>query len=183
MRFFIAAVTTFLLVSAAHADPSKTDSAIFRIVFATAEPPAVAQRKQLASALVDFWRDFSSKVPRNSPSATEWLLRELNTTDAMRIGRAVATPEYALRELSELADGCLSDSELAQASVGSDPLRELYAWIRVTGCYGNPLATEQRMKTAGLSKGLFDGPLTMAHATALHSFLTGKLANAVVGGK
>ncbi|WP_367570497.1 hypothetical protein [Pseudorhizobium pelagicum] len=167
----------------ARADPMKTDEAIFTLMFQeTREQTGLPteRRKQLADSLVAFWRDFDSKVPRNSPSVAEWLNKELDTTDMGRISRVTSTPEYALRELDQLANACLSDAELVQNSIGNKPLFEMYAWLRLAGCYGNPLGTEQHLKAASLSTGLYDGPLTMAHATAVHSFITGRVGNAIV---
>lgn len=171
---------------AAKAEPMDTDGAVLRMVFKSAREgskPSLADRVQLAGAIAAFWKDFDSKVPRNSPAVAEWLNKELNTTDTARIGRATSTPEYALRELAVLADDCVSDAGLLTRSVGAGALAELYAWIRIVGCYGNPIAVEHHMKAASLSKGLYDGPLTMAHATVVHSFITGRVANAIVEGQ
>ncbi|MDO1580902.1 hypothetical protein [Rhizobium oryzicola] len=169
--------------SIAHADPTKADQAVFRLVYdelreKTGLPSD--RRKQLANAILDFWKDFNMRLPRNSPTISEWLNNELNTTDTSRIGRATSTTEYALRELGTLTDDCISDAELAQKSVGKSALVEMYAWLRVAGCYGNPLGTEHYLKLAKLSQGLYEGPVTMAHAVVLHNFITGRVGNAIL---
>ncbi|MDG4675833.1 hypothetical protein P9A16_32550 [Shinella sp. 838] len=166
----------------ATADLGAEDAEVFRLSYAFTNGRAVdvAFRKELADALYGFWRKFDSSVPRNSPSETEWLLKELDTRDADRLGRAAITPQYALRELATLSEQCLADASLLQSSVGKRPLLEMYAWLRIVGCYNNPAGTEEYLKRAKLSKGLFDGPLTMGHATILHSFITGRLANTII---
>ncbi|WEX75157.1 hypothetical protein PYH37_000522 [Sinorhizobium numidicum] len=66
------------------------------------------QRRQLVEASLAYWKNFDSRVPRNSPADAEWFLSELDTTDTTRIGRAINTPAYALMQLSDL-DCCLVD--------------------------------------------------------------------------
>ncbi|UXS53082.1 hypothetical protein FY148_10675 [Agrobacterium tumefaciens] len=165
------------------AEPMESDAMIFRLIFKEVREQSVLDvkaRTELADAILGFWKDFDSKIPRNSPAVAEWLKKEQSTTDTQRIGRVTATPEYALQELTTLADGCRSDALLLTQSVGKQTVVEMYAWLRIVGCYGNPYATEQHLKTASLSKGLYDGPVTMAHATLLHNFITGQIANALV---
>jgi hypothetical protein len=167
----------------AHADPMASDAAVLRAIFDQSQnqaDPDVSVRSALADAILGFWRDLDSKIPRNSPAVAEWLEKELNTTDMERINRVTSTPEYALQELSTLTDNCLSDSALLKQSIGKTTVSEMYAWMRLSGCYGNPHAIEIHLKTASLSKGLYDGPITMVHATLLHSFIAGRIANSLV---
>ncbi|NKK41688.1 hypothetical protein [Rhizobium leguminosarum] len=167
----------------ARADPMASDSAVLRIIFDQSQnkaDPNVPTRSAIADAVLSFWRDFDSKIPRNSPAVTEWLTKELTTTDMERINRVTSTPEYALQELSTLTDDCLSDAALLKQSIGKTTVSEMYAWMRLSGCYGNPHAIEIHLKTASLSKGLYDGPITMVHANLLHSFIAGRIANSLV---
>ncbi|WP_442162328.1 hypothetical protein [Rhizobium leguminosarum] len=161
----------------------ESDAVVFRIIFNEIRDqpfPDQRVRSKLADAIVSYWQDFDSKIPRNSPAVAEWLQKELKTSDVTRLNRATATLEYALFQLGSSADGCLSDAKLLEQSIGKQPLYEMYAWLRITDCYSNPHAVEIYLKQARLSAGLYDGPITMVHATALHSLISGKIANALV---
>lgn len=165
------------------AAPMESDTIVFRMIFQDFRDqpyPDETTRSHLADAIANFWHDFDSKIPRNSPAIAEWLTKELNTSDLARLNRVTSTEEYALMQLSASTDACLSDSDLLKRSVGQQPLLEMYAWLRMTDCYANPHATETYLKQAKLSAGLYEGPVTMVHATALHSLIAGKIANAIV---
>lgn len=186
MRIILAGAIAIWSSCAASTLAADADTEIFRNITninSRASNPSPEERKKLADSIVVYWQDFDSRVPRNSPAAGDWLIKELSTTDMTRIRRATSTIEYALLKLGDLADGCVSDAKLVQASVGTDPLRELYAWVRLSDCYNDPTDVERHMIKAGVSKDRFEGPLTMAHATMLHRFIAGRIANAVVSGR
>lgn len=183
MNRICATLAACIWATNSFAAPMESDRIVFQMIFQDFRDqlnPDVALRSRLADAIANFWRDFDSKIPRNSPAIAEWLTKELNTSDLARLNRVTSTEEYALMQLSASTDSCLSDSALLKQSVGQQSLMEMYAWLRMTDCYANPHATEIYLKQAKLSAGLYEGPITMVHATALHSLIAGKIANAIV---
>ncbi|HEV7305194.1 hypothetical protein [Ensifer sp.] len=137
------------------------------------------QRKQLAETSLAYWKNFDSRIPRNSPADTAWLRRELDTTDTMRINRAVNSPAYAHEQLGALSTNCISIFESLLNAVGGAKATELYLWLKSTQCYSNT-GTAHYQLLAGLSNGRYDGAFKMQSFTMVLSTITGKLANSII---
>jgi hypothetical protein len=110
----------------------------------------------------------------------DWLKGEFDTNDTDRIGRVIATPEYALWTLSELSSNCVSLFDTLSRSIESNSLFELYAWTKTLSCYDSSSATLEYLRQAGLSNGRADGPFHTMHWSLYHQYVTGELANEIL---
>lgn len=65
-------------------------------------------RLNLAKQAAVYWKNFNSRVPRNSPDDKEWLSQDLFSTDNKRVYLALSSKQYALSKL-DFMGGKLSD--------------------------------------------------------------------------
>ncbi|GLQ53577.1 hypothetical protein GCM10010862_08360 [Devosia nitrariae] len=135
-------------------------------------------RLEFARAALVYWESFDSRIPRNSPSDSEWIKGELDTTDTQRIGRAINTPQYALSQLSARSESCVGSHRLLVDNIGGDMALELYLWLKVSYCYDGE-NIQSHLQRAGLSNGRADGSFNTQGVTMARDYITGKIANSV----
>ncbi|WP_156134173.1 hypothetical protein [Ensifer sp. ZNC0028] len=179
-RFALAFVLTVSMSQPVAASTDEFEKAVFAALHLSEfQRMPAEQRKQLAQASLAYWKSFDSRIPRNSPAETEWLLRELDTTDTTRIGRAINSPAYAQKQLAELSTNCIGIFEKLLIAIGGTKDIELYLWLKSTQCYSNTGVAHYQL-LAGLSNGRYDGAFKMQSFTMVLSTITGKLANTIV---
>jgi hypothetical protein len=95
------------------------------------------QRVAMAEALRDYWADLHDRLPRLSPNELEWLTGELDTTDMVRLGRAMQMREYHLWALGNLADQCTSATDGLLRALNTQTMHEteMLHWTMVANCY------------------------------------------------
>lgn len=180
-KLYMTIILSLTQVSSSFAGIMTSDNNILQIMINQDEYDlSVKSRSRLAGLILEFWKDLDARTPRNSPATVKWLEGELNTKDTVRINRLVSTPEYAIKMVSEEIDACVSDSNLLINSIGTGKSKELYAWLRISGCYGNSHGFEHYLQSANLTKDIFEGPITAVHYNMLRQYITGKIANSVM---
>jgi hypothetical protein len=138
-------------------------------------------RRVLAEAAFEYWQSFDKRIPRNSPAVTEWLTKELSTTDSARLSRVLATPEYAMWSLAQTSEACVARfSSIATAPPNPPALTELYLWTGTLSCYRSPNDLLTYLQQANLSNGRWDGPFSIQHFGFFHDTVTGPLANGII---
>lgn len=97
----IASVSGFLMHPApAVAGTKDLESAIYQVIPFGSEPYVpIETRKEYIAALRSYWQDFDSRVPRLSPSETQWITDEIGA-QGDRLIRALNSKEYALLSLA-----------------------------------------------------------------------------------
>lgn len=172
-------VAALALPSTATASTKELDTAVLRATHYGIQAMPKADRRELATAALAYWKNFDSRIPRNSPTAADWLKKEMSTTDKDRVARVTATPEYALFFLSKKSEGCVTVFDQLVQSLDAIPLRELYLWTKTLGCYNSTSDFLIYLQRAGLSNGEWDGPFSVQHFGLFHDTVTGPLANAI----
>ncbi len=110
-------------------------------------------RVRIAEAIQSYWNDFDTKLPRLSPSETDWLTGELNSQNSDRISRAMQSREYALWVLELTVDGCLEAIQQVIGAQQTEELREteMYHWTAIVDCYiQSSDDTARHLRGAGL---------------------------------
>jgi len=79
----------------ASASTFELDKAVIGATFPKVEDKNA--RKALAVALIAFWQNFNSRIPRISPSEEAWLQGEMASKDGSRIQRAAETRSGRLK--------------------------------------------------------------------------------------
>ncbi|EUB95572.1 hypothetical protein PMI07_002060 [Rhizobium sp. CF080] len=174
------AFALLLVPCATWASTKELDAAVTTATHYGMAPMPRPDRQALSKAGLAYWKSFESRIPRNSPAVTEWLIKELSTTDRARIARALSTPEYALRSLSETAENCAALFGHLVENPAAPALTELYLWTKTLGCYKSPDDLLIYLKQAGLSNGQDDGAFSLQHFGLFHQTITGHLANAII---
>lgn len=158
-------ITIFLLCVSTSAS-AYTDIDIAKRAYAAIPYPEIyapkVQRKEMASAINDYWQDFSSRLPRLSPNELAWIEKELDTTDSIRIGRVVESKEYPLWMLEKIANQCTSSAAGLMAAMNSPDLSEteMFHWTKVANCYhasDGSIAGHLRAAALDLSNDISDG--------------------------
>lgn len=181
MKMLIAvAVVVLILPSTATASTKELDDAVMRTTHFGIQPMPKTDRMLLAKAALEYWKSFDSRIPRNPPSAEEWLKKEMSTIDNVRISSVVATPEYALKSLAETSEDCVRAFDLIVNHPSAQALTELYLWTKTLRCYKSPNDLLIYLKQAGLSDGRWDGVFSIEHFTLFHDTVTGPIANAII---
>ncbi len=67
-----------------------------------------AGRERLVTLLLTYCQEFLSALPTNTPNEAAWLANEMNTSDINKVGRVVATREYARYSLQSTFQGCVN---------------------------------------------------------------------------
>lgn len=137
-------------------------------------------RKALAEAGFAYWENFQSRIPRNSPATTNWLTNEFSGGDIARIGRASATPEYALGQLTRTAEECRTIFSILSKSPELPPLTELFLWTKTLSCYRSPDEIMDYLKRTKLSDGRWGGNFSIQHFIFYHQTITDTLASSLV---
>lgn len=181
MKRLVLVLATVLASSPAWSSTNELDAAVIQAThYARADMPR-EDRRLLANAALAYWDSFDKRIPRNSPAVTEWLTKELSTTDSARLSKVLATPEFALWSLAQTSEDCVASFNLiATAAPNVSALTELYLWTRTLRCYKSPNDLLTYLKQAGLSNGRWDGPFSIQHFGFYHDTVTGSLANGVL---
>jgi hypothetical protein len=136
MKSFLFGCVLALVATKTMASTEELDVAVMRATRYAIESMPSSARHNLIEAALAYWQNFDSRVPRNSPTVSDWLKTELSSTDTNRVGRVLNTPEYAIRQLSELSTQCVTLFQFLKASENGVPLVQLYRWTKVLYCYG-----------------------------------------------
>jgi len=164
---------------AAASSEEKEKAVIAALHLSTFDTMPANERLGLAEAALAYWRDFDSRVPRNTPAEAEWLKGELNTSDSNRITRAINSPAYGLHSLVGFTENCVGIFERLVGTVGRNKTVELYLWLKATQCYSDR-DIPFYLRTTKLSDGKDDGAFKMETFSMMRSAITGKLANALI---
>lgn len=181
MTRLVFALAMSLASSPAWSSTKELDAAVIQAThYARAAMPR-EDRRSLANVGLEYWESFDKRIPRNSPAVTEWLTKELSTTDSARLSKVLATPEFALWSLAQTSEDCVARFKLiATAPPTVSALNELYFWTRTLSCYKSPNDLLIYLKQADLSNGRWDGPFSIQHFGFYHDTITGALANSVI---
>ena len=158
-RVFV--ITTFVALSPLEsiASTKELGSAIYQAIPFGAEPyVSLDVRKDYVSVLLAYWNDFDSRVPRLSPSESDWIQQELGT-QGERLTRATNSREYAIFSLSLDLDNCVSSLKKLEAAF-ANPTKaqtEMFLWLGIVKCYSNMHAILSNLQRADLSNGRSDG--------------------------
>jgi hypothetical protein len=171
----LALAITFAQAHAAP-PPSKPQQSALGVVLA-GDFRSAATRKELATAALDYWRYFDSNVPRNSPDTEKWLQAE-RAASVARLGRAMSSPEFALRELANLSSNCVGHFEKLLTAIGVNKSVELYLWLKAIDCYAN-ISTLYYLRQAGLQNGDNNGAFDMTAFGIMIQTISGDVADGV----
>lgn len=175
------ALSVAMAPTMAFASTEEKLAALTGAVTAPGTEIGVERRREFIDAGVAYWQDFSSRIPRNSPTEAKWVEDEIASGAYDRISRSAGSPQYALKRLVEIAESCVESHGLLQRHVGGEKSDELYLWLKAVPCYeGNEVV--EHLRRAGLSDGTYDGSFKMATFGMISKFITGHLANSVHAG-
>lgn len=174
----IASVAGFLLHPApTEAGTKDLEVAIYQIIPFGGQPyVSIETRKEYVLALKNYWQNFDNRVPRLSPSETQWITEELGA-QGERLTRALNSKEYALFSLSRDIAGCLKSLDRLENAY-AEPSRgqtEMFHWLSVVQCYSDLDGMMQYLRQAGLSNGRFDGPFYAVGASLIMDALLDKV--------
>lgn len=181
-RIFIVAFLLSIPVSALGAT-QELHRAVYAATLPNSDTLDRGQRLLFAEAALDYWTNFDSRIPRNSPETQAWLMGELDTTDSERLTRAVNGPEYALWQLETVGTSCVNVFNLLSRNLSSpvpDVVYELYLWLKSVTCFYETEEILRHLRTAGLSNGRADGEFVLGFFSIFADVITGKLANSVI---
>jgi hypothetical protein len=175
---FAGMATCFALTSVQSiASTKELESAIFKVITFGGEPyVALNTRKAYVSALLAYWNDFDSRVPRLSPSENDWIEQELGA-QGERLTRAINSREYALFSLSLDVDNCLSSLEKLNAAYADSAQArfEMFHWLGMAKCYSNMDTIVSNLRRAELSDGRFDGAFYAVGSSVIMDVLLDKV--------
>lgn len=154
----LAALST-LTPMQALSSTKELESAIYKVIPFGGQPyVALDTRKEYATALLAYWNDFDSRIPRLSPSENEWIKKEMGA-HGERLNRALNTREFALFSLALNVDNCVSSLGKLNAAYedSAKAQTEMFLWLGMARCYSNMDTMMNDLQRAGLSNGKFDG--------------------------
>jgi hypothetical protein len=143
-------------------------------------------RKALAVALLAYWQNFNSRIPRISPTEEAWLQGEFASKDWGRIQRAEETPEGSLHKLGILSDNCVKAFKEVSNLSGSAALneaattKELYAWLKTLHCYEKDEFILAYLYYGKLSNGKDDGAFSLGHPWYYRQALSDWVADSII---
>nr|WP_113464965.1 hypothetical protein [Brucella intermedia] len=167
-------------VNAANASNSSLDNQVIQAIQLSKFNFTADDRIKLARSALTYWKNFDSRIPRNSPEDQKWLEEELSVTDMNRINQAVASPQYARMQLTTLSTTCVDLFQSLPNTIGKNELNEAYFWLKIVQCYAHPDATLNFLRTARLSNGQEDGEISITHFRILINQIPGKIANSLL---
>lgn len=166
-----------LACAQSHASTKELESAIYKVIPFGGEPyVSLETRNSYVAVLLAYWNDFDRRVPRLSPSESEWLKKELDA-QGERLSRAINSREYALFSLSLDLDNCVSSLNKLTAAYADSAQSELemFLWLSMVKCYSNVDAMIANLHRAGLSDGKFDGTFYAVRSSLITSVLLDKV--------
>lgn len=133
-------------------------------------------RQEYAGALLDYWQEFSNRIPRLSPAESAWMQEELNS-QGERLRRAINSREAALQFLSSDVERCLSSLANLHAVYldGSLAETEMFHWVGAVKCYSHIDQMVRYTKKAAISNGRFDGEFYAVGSSLIMDDLLNKL--------
>lgn len=156
------------------ASTKELESATYKVIPFGGDPyVSLDVRKAYANALLAYWIEFDSRVPRLSPAENEWIRQEMGA-QGERLTRALSTREYALFSLSRDVDSCVSSLNRLNAvyADAAQAQAEMFVWLGPVKCYTNMDAMMTNLQRAELSDGSFDGTFYAVGSTLiLHNLL------------
>lgn len=180
MKLLLAVVLSmFVFVRFVEASTEQLDKAVMAALhLGELKSAPVVHRKDLANALLQYWQNFNSRIPRNSPSEAEWLKQELSSNELERGTRAINSVAYGLDQLTYIAENCEAITKQLSKTVGTNQAQELYLWLKFTQCYSDEIFRD--LELAKLSNGRADGDFKMQSFGLLFQAITGKVANSLI---
>ena len=177
--FLVAGMAVCLALTSLHsfASTKELESAIYKVIPFGGEPYVFLDtRKAYLNALLAYWNDLDSRVPRLSPSENDWIKEELGE-QGERLTRAINSREYALFSLSLDVDSCVTSLSSLTAAY-QDPAQaptEMFFWLGVVKCYSNMGEMMTNLQRAELSDGRFDGAFYAVGSTLIMDALLDKV--------
>ncbi|MBR2575001.1 MAG: hypothetical protein IKE14_11805 [Loktanella sp.] len=113
--------------------------------------PNIQMRQQFASAILAYWIDFDTRVPRLSPSEKEWIANEFSGSGD-RLERVINSREYALDRLTSHTDQCIETAQMVLGTFEVELRRELemYYWLQMVNCYDGSNDVQIYLRQAGI---------------------------------
>ncbi len=175
-RLLLGLLAVVISTESARSSTKDLQTAIFQTIPWEETSPDLDQRSNMARAILAYWTDFSSRIPRPSPAEVEWIETEISM-QGERLERAINSPEYAIYQLSRRVDMCIRDVNSvikAQAAPESNQF-EMFYWLKLVNCYSDSDVIIY-LRTAGLSDGTYDGSFAMAGS----SLILQRIVNTVI---
>jgi hypothetical protein len=148
---------TIFLSGIAVAGSSKSGTkeltqAVYLAIPYSEHQPDIKMRQQFASATLEYWSDFDTRIPRLSPTEQEWIVNELNGSGD-RLQRAINSREFALRSLNSHTDQCIETAEMVLETYDVELRRELemYHWLQMVNCYDGSDDIQIYLQQAGIA--------------------------------
>lgn len=175
-KFLLGTFLASAHIGYANASTNELQKSIFQAIPWDESSPSLEQRSKMAHAVLAYWTDFSSRVPRPSPAEIEWVETEV-TMQGERLRRAVNSPEYAIYRLSKHADNCIRDVAVVIDDQSNPAFHqfEMLHWVHVANCY-----SETDVVNYLVAAGLMNDPYDDAFATAGRGLILGRLLNVVI---
>lgn len=172
-------IMTFFAVSSVQslASTKELESAILKVIPFGGEPYVrLDVRKAYANALLAYWNDFDSRVPRLSPSENDWIKQEIGA-QGERLARAINSREYALFSLSLDVGNCVSSLKNLNAAYAdtAQAQTEMFLWLGMVKCYSNMDAMMTNLQRAEISDGKYDGAFYAVGSTLIMGALPDKV--------
>lgn len=168
-----------LMAGPSNSATKELTRALFSTIPFTEQQPSREMRRQFALAILAYWQDFDSRVPRLSPAEEEWIANEMQGA-LERMSRAMNTREFALRRLNSDTDECIETAQRLLETYEVEARRELemYHWIQMVNCYDGSDDIQLYLRQAGISFNDDEGEnIQVPHSTVMiQSFIVNKAA-------
>lgn len=154
-RHMLMGVTIFLsgiaVAGSSLSGTKELTQAVYLAIPYFEQQPDIKMRQQFASAILDYWKDFDTRVPRLSPAEQEWIVNELSGSGD-RLQRAINSREFALRSLNGHADQCIETAQMVLETYEVELRRELemYHWLQMVNCYDGSNDIQIYLRQAGI---------------------------------
>ena len=177
--FLVAGIATCFAITSVRslASTKELESQIYKVIpFGGGPYVSLDIRKAYVNALLAYWNDFDSRVPRLSPSENDWIKQELGAKDE-RLTRAINSRKYALFSLSLDVDNCVSSLKQLNAAYADSTQAEteMFLWLGMAKCYSNIDAMMASLQRAKLSEGRFDGAFYAVGSSMIMDALLNKV--------
>lgn len=169
------ALAFFASASPIQAGTEELESAIMQTIDWDQVMVPLESRQETAEAILAYWQDFDSRVPRLSPAEVEYVETELGGSNE-RMNRVFNSREFALWRLSQTVDGCITAIQSVLQSQQDNSDVEMFFWLKVLNCYNETEDTMIYLQRAELSNGRSDGAFKMQAAGIVRSQIVNYIA-------
>ena len=177
--YIVAAIAAFMALGSVESSAStkELESAVYKVIPVDGGfYVSLNTRKAYVNAMLVYWNDFNSRVPRLSPSEINWIEQE-TSAQGDRLTRVINSHEYALFSLSRDIDNCVSSLVKLNAGYENSAQAEyeMFLWLGMAKCYSKIDGMMANLQRAVLSDGRFDGAFYALGSSLIMDALLGKV--------